>query len=115
MGRLFADTDNIAAATRGLIIQRVIVDGWEPKRAAAAFGVGEQEIVRGRRGCRRLADGAAGGPDGGWPRRAADAGAATRRRARSRSWRRRSRRDQPARSPRKNRNPGGRPRAGAPA
>ena len=28
MSRLSAETDNIAAATRGLIVQRLIVDGW---------------------------------------------------------------------------------------
>ena len=46
MSRLSAETDNIAAATRGLIVQRLIVDGWSAAEAAASFGVSEQQVER---------------------------------------------------------------------
>jgi Homeodomain-like domain-containing protein len=46
MARLRANTSEIAAVQRGLIIQRVLVDGWSPAQAAAAFGVPERHVVR---------------------------------------------------------------------
>ena len=46
MGRLWTETDNIAAATRGLIVQRLIVDGWSAAQAAEAFGVSERQVTR---------------------------------------------------------------------
>jgi len=36
----------IAAARRGQIIQRVLVDGWSTAQAAAAFGLQERRIAR---------------------------------------------------------------------
>jgi transposase-like protein len=36
----------VAAATRGQIIQRVLVDGLTPAEAAALFGVGERQVMR---------------------------------------------------------------------
>ena len=46
MARLRANTSEIAAAQRGLIIQRILVDSWSPARAAASFGVPERHVVR---------------------------------------------------------------------
>jgi hypothetical protein len=46
MGTLAASSDNSAAATRGQIVQRVLVDGWSAAQAAAAFEVGERQVVR---------------------------------------------------------------------
>jgi transposase-like protein len=46
MSRVSADDGNLTAATRGRIIQRVLVDGWSPAQAAAAFGVSERQVVR---------------------------------------------------------------------
>jgi hypothetical protein len=46
MGRLAPNTRDIAAVRRGLIIQRVLVDGWSPAEAAAFLGVGEQQVAR---------------------------------------------------------------------
>ena len=37
---------DLAAATRGLIVQRVLVDGWTPAEAGAPFGVDEQLVAR---------------------------------------------------------------------
>jgi hypothetical protein len=64
MGRLWAKSCDVAAARRGQIIQRVLVDGWSPTEAAAVFGVEEREIVRWvaayrRRGMASLRDEAA--------------------------------------------------------
>src|ERR1051326_8713487 len=36
----------IAAAQRGRIVQRVLVEGWSPAQAAAAFGLRERQIAR---------------------------------------------------------------------
>ena len=46
MSRLSGDTDTIAAATRGLIVQRLMVDGWSAAQAASSFGVSERQVVR---------------------------------------------------------------------
>jgi hypothetical protein len=46
MVRRGGNTSGIAAGQRGLIIQRVLVDGWSPAQAAAAFGAGERQVVR---------------------------------------------------------------------
>ena len=45
MHKHWVRSDRIAAARRGQIIQRVLVDGWSPDRAAAAFGVTERQVV----------------------------------------------------------------------
>jgi len=37
---------DLAAATRGLIVQRVLVDGWTPEQAGAQFGVDGRRVVR---------------------------------------------------------------------
>ncbi|MGD9616571.1 MAG: leucine zipper domain-containing protein [Alphaproteobacteria bacterium] len=37
---------DLAAATRGLIVQRVLVDGWTAAEAGAPFGVDEQSVAR---------------------------------------------------------------------
>jgi transposase len=37
---------DLAAATRGLIVQRVLVDGWSPEEAGAPYGVNEQLVAR---------------------------------------------------------------------
>lgn len=44
---------SIAAAQRGCIIQRVLVDGWTPRRAAEAFGIEERRIAAWLRDYRR--------------------------------------------------------------
>jgi hypothetical protein len=46
MARLSANTGEIAAVRRAQIIQRILVDGWSPAQAAAAFGVPERHVVR---------------------------------------------------------------------
>jgi transposase len=75
MGRLGAKSCDVAAARRGQIIQRVLVDGWSPAEAAAAFDVEERQIVRWlaayrRRGMASLHDEAASeGAPGRWARR----------------------------------------------
>jgi hypothetical protein len=46
MARLGANTSEIAAAQRGLIIQLILVDGWSPAQAAAFFDVRERHVVR---------------------------------------------------------------------
>ncbi len=43
MGRHTVDS---TAATRGLVVQRILVDGWSPAQAAAAFGVRERQVAR---------------------------------------------------------------------
>jgi hypothetical protein len=37
---------DLAAATRGLIVQRVLVDGWTPEEAGAPFGVDGPSVAR---------------------------------------------------------------------
>jgi Homeodomain-like domain-containing protein len=37
---------DLAAATRGLIVQRVLVDGWTPEKAGAQFGVDGRIVAR---------------------------------------------------------------------
>jgi hypothetical protein len=37
---------DLAAAQRGLIVQRVLVDDWTPKEAGALFGIDEQSVAR---------------------------------------------------------------------
>ena len=46
MPSLSVDTHHIAAARRGQIVQRILVDGWSATQAAASFGVGERQVVR---------------------------------------------------------------------
>ena len=46
MGRLEENTRDIAAVRRGQIIQRILVDGWSPAKAAASLGVEERQVVR---------------------------------------------------------------------
>jgi transposase len=46
MPNLSADTHKFAPATRGQIVQRVLVDGWSTAQAAASFGIGERQVVR---------------------------------------------------------------------
>ena len=37
---------DLAAATRGLIVQRVLVDGWSPEEAGAPFGIDGRSVAR---------------------------------------------------------------------
>ncbi|MGE0258813.1 MAG: helix-turn-helix domain-containing protein [Alphaproteobacteria bacterium] len=37
---------DLAAAQRGLIVQRVLVDGWSPEEAGAPFGIDERRVMR---------------------------------------------------------------------
>ena len=37
---------DLAAAQRGLIVQRVLVDGWTPEEAGAPFGIDGQSVAR---------------------------------------------------------------------
>jgi hypothetical protein len=37
---------DLAAATRGLIVQRVLVDRWTPQEAGAPFGIEERIVAR---------------------------------------------------------------------
>ena len=37
---------DLAAAKRGLIVQRVLVDGWTPEEAGAPFGVDGRSVAR---------------------------------------------------------------------
>ena len=46
MDALLSKSCGIAAAQRGQIIQRVLVDGWSPAQAAAAFGLQERRVAR---------------------------------------------------------------------
>jgi hypothetical protein len=46
MSRLWARRRGIAAAERGRIIQRILVDGWSTAEAAAALGLREREVAR---------------------------------------------------------------------
>jgi hypothetical protein len=46
MDRLWVDGREIAAAQRGQIIQRVLVDGWSAAQAAEAFDIQERQVMR---------------------------------------------------------------------
>jgi hypothetical protein len=46
MDALRSKNCGIAAARRGQIIQRVLVEGWSTARAAAAFGIQERRVAR---------------------------------------------------------------------
>jgi transposase-like protein len=46
MDAISAKRRDAAAAQRGRIIQRILVDGWSPAQAAAAFGVTERQVAR---------------------------------------------------------------------
>ena len=46
MGRRAANSENNGAATRGRIVQRVLVDGWSTAQAAVVFDVRERDVVR---------------------------------------------------------------------
>jgi len=46
MGALLSKSCGIAAAQRGQIVQRVLVDGWSTAQAAATFGLQERRIAR---------------------------------------------------------------------
>jgi len=46
MSKVSTDTSGFAAARRGLIVQRVLVDGLSLRRAGAPFGVDEQVVAR---------------------------------------------------------------------
>src|SRR3954447_17005842 len=37
---------DLAAATRGLIVQRVLVDGWTPEEAGAPFDIDGRRVAR---------------------------------------------------------------------
>lgn len=45
MSKASTDTRGLAAAERGQIIQRVLVDGWTPAQAGAPFGVDERLVA----------------------------------------------------------------------
>ena len=65
MDSLLSKSCGIAAAQRGQIIQRVLVDGWSTAQAAAVFGFPERRIARWvedyrRRGMASLRDEAPG-------------------------------------------------------
>jgi hypothetical protein len=70
MARKPDDSRSLSPAKRGQIIQRVLVDGWPPRRAGAPFGVTERQVIRWvaayrRDGMASLRDGA--GAAGGKP------------------------------------------------
>jgi hypothetical protein len=46
MDRLSAKGREIAAAQRGQIIQRVLVDGWSAAQAAEVFDIQERQVTR---------------------------------------------------------------------
>ncbi len=46
MSRMRANPEDVAAARRGRIIQRVLVDGWTPAEAGAAFGISERQVAK---------------------------------------------------------------------
>ena len=46
MDALLSKSCGIAAAQRGQIVQRVLVDGWSTAQAAAVFGLQERRIAR---------------------------------------------------------------------
>ena len=46
MSRVSSSIRDITPARRGQIVQHVIVDGWSPAQAAAAYGVAERQVAR---------------------------------------------------------------------
>jgi len=46
MDRLWAKGRDVAAAQRGQIIQRVLVDGWSAAQAAEVFDIQERQVTR---------------------------------------------------------------------
>jgi hypothetical protein len=46
MDRKCNSNGEISPAKRGQIIQRVLVEGWSPARAGAAFGIAERQVAR---------------------------------------------------------------------
>lgn len=46
MGKIATNTRDIAGARRGQVIQRILVDGWSPAKAAAFLGVEERQVVQ---------------------------------------------------------------------
>jgi hypothetical protein len=46
MSNISPEIRGIAVAERGLIVQRVLVDGWSPAQVAAAFGLRERQVAR---------------------------------------------------------------------
>ena len=46
MDRLRAKGRDIAAAQRGQIIQRVLVDGWSAVQAAETYDIQERQVAR---------------------------------------------------------------------
>ncbi|SRR6266542_3621035 len=46
MDKVWANGRDIAAARRGQIIQRVLVDGWSAAQAAEAFDIQERQVAR---------------------------------------------------------------------
>jgi transposase-like protein len=69
MRRVSPNIRDFTPAQRGQIIQLVLVDGWTPAQAAAAYGIAERHVVRWvvgyrRRGMASLRDdaGAEGAP-----------------------------------------------------
>ncbi|TMJ61147.1 MAG: helix-turn-helix domain-containing protein [Alphaproteobacteria bacterium] len=46
MDALLSKSCGIAAAQRGQIVQRVLVDGWSTAQAAATFGLQERRVAR---------------------------------------------------------------------
>lgn len=53
MGKARDKQLTIAAARRGQIVQRVLVDGWSVRQAASVFGIEERAISRWVRAYRR--------------------------------------------------------------
>ena len=46
MGKLRDKELMMAAAQRGQVVQRILVDGWSTQRAAGAFGIDERLVTR---------------------------------------------------------------------
>jgi hypothetical protein len=46
MAKKQAERGQVAAAKRGQIIQRVLIDGWSPGRTAAEYAITERQVVR---------------------------------------------------------------------
>jgi hypothetical protein len=45
MAKQFGKSKIIAASRRGLVVQRVLVDGWSPHEAARAFDLDEHQVA----------------------------------------------------------------------